>query len=300
MDAGRDMLRPCRRTRGASVTRFIPERASPANTPSSSACRTLSGAGVRERYREHAGAGGLLEHRHPDPRVPVPGADRRLAGGEGPAGQRPLHRLRGHPGGQREQDLAGEVRQVHHRVAGRPRTPRRAAGRGPRTRRRTRPAVPRCRRTRPSLLRSVRGAPASAPCWPASVPRGRPGPSRAAGAAGSGVSRARRLGAAAAAAPRGRPGAAGEDHPVKLPALPADEPQVVVVRCPARPGCRRARRSRSRAWRTCGHGCRRCQRPRASRPGAARRGRGRSRSRAARAAAAGRASRPARAPGGGG
>ncbi len=41
MDAGRDMLRSCLRTRGASVARLIPASASPANTPSSSACRRL-------------------------------------------------------------------------------------------------------------------------------------------------------------------------------------------------------------------------------------------------------------------
>jgi len=75
--------------------------------------------GVRDRNRQHSGPGCLLHYRDPHPDQVVLVAGHRLACGKRPAGHRPRHLLLGRAGGQRDQHLAGEVSQVHHRVPSR-------------------------------------------------------------------------------------------------------------------------------------------------------------------------------------
>ena len=82
-------------------------------------------AGLRDRHRQHPGPGRLLHHRDPHPDRAILIAGHRPARGERPAGHRPRHLLLGRAGGQRDQHLAREVSQVHHRIPGRHRLARR-------------------------------------------------------------------------------------------------------------------------------------------------------------------------------
>jgi hypothetical protein len=74
---------------------------------------------VRDGDREHSGHACLLRHRNPQPDRAVPLGGHRLAGGERPARHRSPYILAGYPGGQREQHVAGEIRQVDHGIPGR-------------------------------------------------------------------------------------------------------------------------------------------------------------------------------------